>query len=138
MKFRPVASAPWRPGRLVALGSGGRGPRVPPWHAFSLVRAARLGSMVLCGLAALGEKGSHAVGSVVCLFNRPVIRAEEDAGSRSAGRHACGSMGLVSPDAESGVRVDWREGASLFWRPLLQETPAAVRPRGSGASAAAG
>jgi len=30
MKFRPVASAPWRPCRLVALGSGRRGPRVPP------------------------------------------------------------------------------------------------------------
>ena len=113
MKFCPVASVPRRPGRLVALGSGRRGPRVPPRHAFSPVLAARLGSI-------WEEKGSHAVGSVACLFNRPVIRAEEDTGSRSAGRHACGSMGLVSPDAESGVRVDWREGASLFWRPLLQ------------------
>ena len=126
MKFCPVASAPWRPGRLVALGSGRRGPRVPPWHTFSLVPAARLGSMVLCGLAALGEKkGATLVPWLILRFNRPVIRAEEDTGSRSAGRHACGSMGLVSPDAESGVRVDWREGASLFWRPLLQETPAA-------------
>jgi len=56
MKFRPAASVPVRPGRLVALGSGRRGPRVPPRHAFSLVLAARLGSMVLCGLAALGVK----------------------------------------------------------------------------------
>ena len=83
------------------------------------------------------KKGSTLVPWLILRFNRPVIRAEEDTGSRSAGRHACGSMGLVSPDAESGVRVGWREGASLFWRPLLQETPAAVRPRGSGASAAA-
>ena len=104
---------------------------MPPWHAFSLVLAARLGSI-------WEEKGCHAVGGVACLFTRPVIRAEEDTGSRSAGRHACGSMGLVSPDVESDVRVNWREGASLFWRPLLQETPAADRPRGSGASAAAG
>ena len=72
MKFRPAASVPVRPGRLVALGSGRRGPRVPPRHAFSLVLAARLGSMVLCGLAALEEKKGATLmaARLVCLTAR--------------------------------------------------------------------
>ena len=129
------AMASWSPGRTGFRQAGASGApmaRVFPGAGRSpglngALRPCRLGR----------KKGATLVPWLILRFNRPVIRAEEDTGSRSAGRHACGSMGLVSPDAESGVRVDWREGASLFWRPLLQETPAAVRPRGSGASAAA-